>query len=329
MKSVFVSPAATPGKGYSNPYFTHLKKALSAHYKVMDPGNKGSRSQSLALLGAAFRADVAMLSFVETIAFHRFPRIQTCIALAALQVMEWRGVRVVFFFHNPKPHKGENGRTRRLTGKLFRTAALVVCHSENTAEIARNQVGEDRVLLVPHPIVPRLQSEPAGASVRDVLIWGDIFPYKGVAEFLENPSLAASGLRVDIVGRCKDASLAQRIERCCSERVRFRNERPSLEEVSALVAESRYVLFPYLPGSISGSGALMDTLAAGGTAVGPDLGAFHDLSREGLCLVYRDGAELFSILTSGRRIDRGRLEGFIRENGWDAFVDRILAALGR
>lgn len=327
MKKILVSPAATPGKGYSNDYFVFLKKELSAHYEIIDPDNKGCRSQSLALLAGAFRADVALLSFVETIAFHRFPRIQTNLALAALQIMYRRGIKVVFFFHNPKPHKGENCNSRRLTDKLFQISDLVVCHSENTAEIARERVGSDRVLLVHHPMVSRPVPSSPGDFSRDVLIWGDIFPYKGVAEFVEDPSIAASDLQIDIVGRCKDPALAQRIERCCSEHVRFRNERPSQEEVATLVLGSRYVLFPYLPGSISGSGALMDTLSVGGTAVGPDAGAFHDLSLEGVCLTYRDRTELVSLLLSNRRIDRDRIARFIRENSWSAFVDRIQSAL--
>lgn len=327
MKTVFVSPAASPGKGYSSQYFVHLKQELSSCYKIMDSENRGARSQSLALLGGALSADIAMLSFVETIAFHRFPVIQSGIALLALDIMHLRGCKVVFFFHNPKPHKGESRLSRRLTEKLFKVCSLVVCHSENTAEIAREKVPGKKVILAHHPVENLTLHKHSGRPCRDVLIWGDIYPYKGVAEFLEEPSVAISGLRIDIIGRCKDAALEERIRKCCNDRISYRNERPSMEEVPALVGESSFVLFPYLEGSISGSGVLMDTIAAGGTAVGPDTGAFHDLSLDGLCLTYKNIDELISILTSTRKINPSEIESFILANSWKAFVGKIVPEL--
>ncbi|WP_194968036.1 hypothetical protein [Klebsiella pneumoniae] len=53
-----------------------------------------------------------------------------------------------------------------------------------------------------------------------------------------------------------------------------------------LIEDSKCVLFPYKSGSISSSGALMDTIALGGVAIGPDVGAFKDLEKKGYARLF-------------------------------------------
>lgn len=329
MKKVFVSPAAQKGKGYSNPFFIHLKKELSRFYRVLDPDNKGVKSQSLALFEASVKADVFILSFVETIPFHRFGIIQTYIALLSLEIMRWRKKKVVFILHNPKPHNGENAFTDLLTNKLFSVSSLVVTHTSNTTEIAREK-GKN-VLQMNHPVefpdkgIPSLAQNPT----RDILIWGEILPYKGVAEFLSLEGIQSSGLHIEILGRSKDAALAQTIQRLIAgkESLSWQNRRPDMNEVEQAVGQSRYVLFPYLKGSISGSGVLLDTLLMGGNCIGPDEGAFRELANLGLCRVYHDENELLDILNQDWKVDRQGLESFMRDNSWEQYVNRILSSI--
>jgi hypothetical protein len=75
----------------------------------------------------------------------------------------------------------------------------------------------------------------------------------------------------------------------------FENNRASFEEIAWYCTHCHYVLFPYLRGSISSSGLLIDTVAMGGTPIGPALGAFKDLSDEGVCLIYNSIQEMVSI----------------------------------
>ena len=329
MKKVFVSPAAQKGKGYSNPFFIHLKKELSRFYRVLDPDNKGVKSQSLALFEASVKADVFILSFVETIPFHRFGIIQTYIALLSLEIMRWRKKKVVFILHNPKPHNGENAFTDLLTNKLFSVSSLVVTHTSNTTEIARKK-GKN-VLQMNHPVefpdkgIPSLAENPT----RDILIWGEILPYKGVAEFLSLEGIQSSGLHIEILGRCKDAALTQTIQRLIAGKESFswQNRRPDMNEVEQAVGQSRYVLFPYLKGSISGSGVLLDTLLMGGNCIGPDEGAFRELANLGLCRVYHDENELLDILNQDWKVDKSALESFMRDNSWEQYVNRILSSI--
>ena len=157
----------------------------------------------------------------------------------------------------------------------------------------------------------------------DILIWGDILPYKGVLEFVREPALAESGLCVRIIGRCADPVYARELESSLPAGVSFENRRAPFEELASLSKAARYVLFPYLPGSVSSSGVLMDTLTLGGTPVGPAGGAFADLAEEGLCLTYSSVEELFAILSGKQEIDPARRTAFIRNHSWEAFAKTI------
>ena len=326
--SIYVAPSAKRGTGYPNRYFYRLKQALSEHFRVLEADNRPCLMQGTALVFNSLRADVFLLSFVETIAFHKLAWIQQWMALAALRIMKIRRRKIFFIFHNPRPHKGETPISRRLTDAQLRQADVVIAHSQEAATVARLRLAvlaEDpgKVCYIAHPVTPFSgQAAPAVAPF-DILIWGDILPYKGVLEFVREPALAESGLRVRIIGRCDDPAYARELEVSLPAGVSFENRRAPFEELASLSKAARYVLFPYLPGSVSSSGVLMDTLALGGTPVGPAIGAFSDLAEEGLCLTYSSVEELFVILSGKQGIDPARRTAFIRNHSWEAFAKTI------
>ena len=338
---IYVSPSAKRGTGYPNAYFIQLKKGLESHFDVLEADNRPCLMQGTAMLRNAFKADVFLLSFVETMAFQKLALLQSMMALLALRIMHSRRRKIVFIFHNIHPHKGENFLSRLLTGVLMKRSHLILSHSEAAAAYARDYLqarGLDpgKAVFRPHPLRLDLSNIPDrqdgdGAPVRDVLIWGDILPYKGVAEFLSKESVRNSGLRISVVGRCKDGTLASKIEEAIGlfpqGRAEFRNERPGFDEIASLVRGSRHILFPYLPGSISSSGALMDTIAMGGTPVGPDAGAFRDLAADNLCLIYHDDDEMLDILKSGKTADPSVAREFLYSNSWPAFVSFLRDAV--
>ena len=326
--SIYVAPSAKRGTGYPNRYFYRLKQALSEHFRVLEADNKPCLMQGTALVLNSLWADVFLLSFVETIAFHKLAWIQQWMALAALRIMKIRRRKIIFIFHNPRPHKGETSISRRLTDAQFRLADAVIAHSREAATVARLRLAvlaEDpgKVCYIAHPVTPFSGQAASAVDPFDVLLWGDILPYKGVLEFVREPALAESGLCVRIIGRCADPVYARELESSLPAGVSFENRRAPFEELASLSKAARYVLFPYLPGSVSSSGVLMDTLALGGTPVGPAIGAFSDLAEEGLCLTYSSVEELFVILSGKQEIDPARRTAFIRKHSWEAFAKTI------
>lgn len=352
-RRIYVSPSANRKSGYPNRYFVMLKENLAEYFDVLDSANEPYLTQGWALLKHSFKADIFLLSFVETIAFHKLAFIQYLMVRLSFWVMRLRRGRIVFIFHNPRPHKGENWMSRSLTRLQLTQACLVVSHSCETAAFARALLSEygcspDKVRYICHPIVdpsaaaagpavdnasPGADSSVAAGSASaslescasdEVLIWGNILPYKGVLEFVSSPAVRAAGLKVRIVGRCKDASLASAIEKavgqCNGSEIVFENRAADFEELAKLIRSSRHVLFPYLPGSVSSSGVLMDTLSMGGNPVGPAIGAFADLARENVCQVYGSEVEMIEILKSDRRVNPDTLSDFISRNSWQAYA---------
>ena len=319
MTKVFVSPSATIKDRYSNPYFKRLKEGLSSFCEVMDADNRPRKAQSLALFVNCFKADVFLLSFIEGVAFQKFPMAQTFLSLLSLSIISLRKKTMVFFYHNPVAHKGDNWMCRLLFKSLFSHADYVLAHSENTAIIAQEKVGKDRVILFPHPTEPLCPVAPTEEKT-DVFIWGTILPYKGVYEFISAPEVQRSSLRILIIGGCPDPVLAEKIQRCTNEHIVFEQRRAEMGELAARIASSRYVLFPYFPESISGSAALMDTLKFGGNVVGPDAGAFKDIAKDNLGKVYHSTTELMEILASEWHVDKEILGRYLDAHIWPAFI---------
>lgn len=340
MKKIYVSPSAKPGVGYKNKYFNHLKTSLASYFEVLEADNKPCLAQGLALLINSFKADVFLLSFVETIAFQKLAFIQYCLACMALFVMRLRKKQIIFIFHNIKPHKGENFMSRSLTRLQMKMAKKIISHSERAVIYAKDYLrsideNPDKVLYICHPVTkfdfPEITQKDNRKCI-DILIWGDIFPYKGVPEFLNNP--LARGLKIHIVGYAKDAKMAEKMlqsVKCYNEKmagkVQFENRRASYEEITILCSKSKCVLFPYKPESVSGSGLLIDTIVLGGMPAGPRVGAFKDLSKKGLCYAYNDVSEVIEIIKDGKTpllenmsINR---EKFIKENSWEKFAETI------
>ncbi|MCI1640683.1 MAG: hypothetical protein LKI42_05355, partial [Bacteroidales bacterium] len=133
--------------------------------------------------------------------------------------------------------------------------------------------------------------------------------------------LKRTGIKVMIIGKCKIPYLEEVIEKSG---VSYENRRPDFDEVAWYCTHSDYVLFPYLPGSISSSGLLINTVVLGGNPIGPAIGAFKDLAEEGVCLTYGNIQEMFCILAD--RDDRKTIgvdtrKDFIAAHSWEKFAE--------
>lgn len=332
-EKIYVAPSANRKVGYPNRYFILLKEKLSEHYEVLEADNRPRYAQGLALLVNSFKADVFLVSFIENIAFHKLAFIQYLMALCAIYMMRLRGKKIIYIFHNPHPHQGENWMSRSLTLHTARLACHVISHSKDTCAYARGYfaghgINAAKVEYICHPIVDARFDGQRQNPEYDALIWGAISPYKGIGEFIHNAKVREAGLRVHIVGRCKNPGLLdyinKGIETPCATKFTFENRPADFDELPELIADSRHVLFPYIKGSISGSGVLMDTISMGGDSIGPNVGAFADLAADGVCKVYDSDEEMLSLLQSPERISHEALQEFISENSWNSFIEKIV-----
>ena len=328
---IYVAPSANRKNGLPNRYFRILKEELTPFFDVLEADNPPCLMQGLALIRNSLRADVCLLSFVETIPFHKLGFIQYLMAMLSLCIMKLRKCMVMFVFHNPRPHQGENWMTRNLIRRQLTLSEAVISHSKECAALAREMLGAygkdaSSVHYICHPLYDTREVVEVEKS-DEVLIWGNILPYKGVLEFVSSEAVRNAGLKVRIVGQCKDADLDLGIRKAISissaTSFVYENRSPGFPELSKLIPASRWVVFPYLPGSISSSGVLMDTVSMGGNPIGPAVGAFLDLEEEGMCAVYRSEEEMVGLLKSDGSILSAGREAFMKRNSWHSFAEFI------
>lgn len=307
-----------------NPYVNNMERALGTKFDLVHPEYHVHLPQSFRLLLSAFRADVYVFNWIESAATPKGNSfLQARMKLLALCILSLRKAKIVWIFHNIHPHEGETKWSKRIKSFLFHRASIIVSHSKEAAEYAKKHA-QTPVCFKNHPIEPSKYGKWDGKLKDcDFYVWGNIMPYKGVAELIGNPRCSQSGRKILIVGKCSDEKLKKTIESYCNDNIVFENRCASFDEIAAQCRKAKYVLFPYVGESVSSSGALMDTLQMGGTAVGPNRGAFADLAKAQCCLVYDDINEIFNL-----PIDEGytqaspnAVQKFLNENSWNSFAE--------
>ena len=324
IRTSFYPPLPSIGT-YKNPYCQNYIDTVSPFFEVLDKNKVCRRLLSGRLLAHSLKADVFILNWVETVPHLRGGVIQFLLTYLSFVIMKWRRAKIVWMFHNKIPHQGETKLTKALSNWLFKHASLIISHSKEAAEYAK-QRSYSRVLYRCHPVkIPKYDTFFDTVEEHyDVFIWGQILPYKGIYEFVSNPSIRNSNLSVKILGVCSDSVLDSKIKSCLSSRIHYENRRADFSEIALLCRDSKYVLFPYIGNSVSSSGALIDTIAFGGHPIGPNIGAFKDLADEGVCTTYQNMEDLIRILNSAQtKITDDIRRSFMEANTWERFGDFI------
>ncbi len=324
MERLYYYPIAK-NKNSEIPYCTNYKKAIGEYYEILDTMGVWL-GQSCCLLIHSIRADIFVFNWVETISERRLGIIQYIIVLLSFWIIKRRRKRIIWMFHNIHPHSGVSCQSERIMNYLFGHADLIVCHSKWAMQYAKEKA-RCKVVYECHPATPICVTEELTDDARccDVLIWGSVLPYKGIVEFISNDLIRASKMIVRIIGKCNDRQLENTIRALCTDCISYENRKVDFNELYFLIQRSRYVLFPYVGMSVSSSGALIDTIVMGGVPIGPNVGAFKDLSDMQLCYVYDDYQELLSILKEDYSITQERRDEFVRLNTWKSFGAKLYA----
>lgn len=325
-QKLFYFPQPGSDGQYQNPYSYNFKYGLSEYFDVVDFEKPQSRLKSLGLLAHSFSAHVYVLNWIESIPHLRFSLLQTVIVLLSLKILKWRNSEIVWMFHNIRPHQGENWKTRLITNWMFENSSLIVSHSQEASAYAKERA-KCEVIYKCHPVTEIEVADGRKEKLFDVLIWGSIYPYKGIVEFLSNSEILKLDLKIKIIGLCKDKMLDSQIRSYVNEHVSYENRKAGFKEIATYCKAAKYVLFPYIGKCVSSSGALIDTIVMGGIPVGPKVGAFEDLSKEGVCLVYNSTKELINIIKENNSVSEVKRKAFISDNSWEKFANYLSTVL--
>ncbi|MCD7973426.1 MAG: hypothetical protein LUG18_12330 [Candidatus Azobacteroides sp.] len=325
MNIYFYPPVPQIKEANYNPYIEDFVTELSKHKNVIN--NKDiSKYAILNLAGYVFKIDVCIFNWIENLPVKKLGKLQTLFFISFIfPILIIRKTKIIWVFHNITMHQGDNFLSRLIKKLMFNYSDLIITHSEEAKEFIRKQ-SKATVYCADHPIKLQTQTYNPQEKIYDILIWGTIEPYKGILEFINyiTKEKLDKKYKIKIVGKCKKTEYLLAIQQLCNENIIFENKAASFEELEYLIKSSRYVLFPYISGSVSSSGALIDTLSFYGNPIGPDKGAFKDLNKKGVCFIFEEYKDIISILDSEKSIPQASIENFIHENTWNTFIKRLI-----
>lgn len=184
-----------------------------------------------------------------------------------------------------------------------------------------------KTVFIPHPFRKKFCLKEDLDYKYDIIIWGSIYKYKGIVEFLKSKIALNISCTVLIVGKCNDTDYDSQIRALIDKNISYQNRYVDETELNSLILSSRYVVFPYLKDSISSSGALIDSVLLGKTVIGPNVGAFEELSSIGLCYTFNKYSDIFDIINSNEIVNKNLIANFVNENVWDNSAKKILSYL--
>ena len=185
-----------------------------------------------------------------------------------------------------------------------------------------------------HPINPILPISSETNFIYDFLIWGDIYAYKGITEFLK--FLKESGnlqlYKILIVGRCYDINYKNEVNKYLSLNIIHYDEFYNIEKITNFANQSRFTLFTYRPESFLSSGLLIESIRMGSAIIGPNIGSFKDLSSFKFIKTYNTYEEIIEIYNNFNYNKNSILTeamNFCQENSWDLFSEKLFKELSK
>ena len=319
----FVYPTGGQGAASKNPYIQNMKQALGEEVELVQPNYKKRLPRMLVFLLSSTKADAYIFNWIENSSIGRSGFRGALMSLLGLWIVKMRRAKIVWIFHNIHPHSGETFWTRKIKRFMFKHSSLIIAHSQEAVSYAQ-QYAKCRVVFKHHPMKRADYGVWKGIVQEcDLYYWGAVTPYKGVYEFLSCPRCHSSGKSINVVGKCDDSELDEKISNLAYDNVTYENRAADFGEIAAQCKKAKYVVFPYIGDSISSSGVLMDTLLMGGTPVGPNRGAFADLAALGCCITYEKIDEVFSLPVDDAhrlRLNPEKVDSFIEDNSWASFA---------
>ncbi|MCU7548274.1 hypothetical protein OCK74_04070 [Chitinophagaceae bacterium LB-8] len=330
--SYFFSPQPTPKT--TNEYIISFYEKLAERVTVVNY-NKKPVSASLDIFRYVFKSDVMVLNWPEDIMHLRFGILQIIISFLGLVIFRIRGGKIVWVCHNRESHFKRFKLLRNFARKFFATQSQnIIVHSEDALKHFKRV--RHKVIFMNHPVYEKFhqKTEVNDAETIDVLIWGNITPYKGLSAFIENYKKCNVSFGVTIIGKANKDYYKHLTELAAGSKVSIIDHFLSEEELYQYFQKSKIILLPYLDNDTFSSGSLIHSLNSSKVIIGPSLGNFIDLQKTGACLTYDDYQGLFNIvgeLLSDdqkykyklKELQQG-IERYYLSNTWDKFIDNLL-----
>ena len=313
-----------------NPYTFDFVDALQNHYSVVNK-NMPSTKGILDLYRYLFKIDYIVLNWIEDLPEKQGGFFQTMFLLIIMSMSKILGVKIIWVMHNKLSHsKDHEWLKKKIFNQLVKKSDYIIAHSSEGIEyVGGIEPGStERIHYWPHPVKDRRKKSLEEFKI-DILIWGTLAPYKGILEFLQliHESNLEHKYRIFIIGKSSSKEYLDSLSKYTNESIIIKDDFVDDHALQELCSKSKIVLFTYAKSSILSSGALMDSIGFGANVIGPEVGAFSDLAKEGIIKTYHDTNELFAILddqlSKPNPSVSERIDDFLQANSWSRFGENL------
>lgn len=331
----FFSPQPTAQK--KNEFIDYFFNTLAGKVFVNNYG-KTVNSRSADYFKYSFNSDVMILNWPEDILHLRFGIAQLIFSYVTLTFFKLKGGKVVWICHNKESHNKNYKFFRNITRSFYTKISDVIIVLSKDALNHFSKV-EDKVYFLNHPVymTPELIKEQNNLTRFDVLIWGNITPYKGLTEFIEGYRLYNNAFNVKIIGSADKQYLQILKEKALGLNIEIIDKFLSKEELVYYFYNSKIILLPYKDIDTFSSGALVHSLCSNKVVIGPAIGNFKDINEVNACLVYNDFNQLFFLINSllenqiyyNKELIRLRkgIQDYYSNNTWGDFVKKLISII--
>jgi hypothetical protein len=332
VKNVYIYPisAKIEESVAYNPYIDDFIESMETRFNFVNKG-KPSTTGIFDFLKYLFQTDYVFFNWIEDVPDKKGGLAQAIFLLLFLNTSKFLSIKVFWTMHNKLSHSVDHLFLKKMIIKtLLKKPDGIITHSSEGILYAESIVPQcrEKIIYLPHPVKNR--NSKAGIEKKiDILIWGTISPYKGIAEFLEYlyDKKLQNKYEILVIGKATSKDIFDILLRYANQNIAIKNECPDHYSLQSIISQSRLVVFTYAKSSVLSSGALMDTIGFGANIIGPNVGAFADLEKEGLLRTFNDFTGLILILDEelhkAAEICNDKVMRFLGDNSWFKYAEKI------
>lgn len=331
MKRIYFYPKINYQSSESpNPYISDFENALTNNNQIVN--KKYNKKGVLDFFLYVFSADIYILNWIEDLVSYRFGKLQTILFCFFLFISKILKKKIVWILHNKYSHDRKKNLWTDLIFKLMiNNADLILTHSLEGIDFLRRvspkNAGKAKYLI--HPIRNIFPLKAVNIpKPYDFLIWGSLYPYKGVLEFLQfiDGAISKPNFKILIIGKCFDDDYKKALSKLLSSNIVHFDKLLTIEEIADFASQSKFILFTYKSASVLSSGTLMDSIRMRTPIIGPNIGAFKDLEKYNFLKVYQNYDDILHIYESYQQDSyqlNKEVENFCLKNSWKSIIQEL------
>ena len=335
MKKAYIYPISSRFHGQThNPYLENFMDCLEDNFMFVNR-NYPSKIGIFDIYRYIFNLQYIFFHWPEDMVERKFGFLQAAGFFLLILLCRIKKIRMVYVVHNKLSHARKNLTLKSMIAKSLAKHSKTITHSREGVAFVENISGKKAdTFYFPHPVEPVSYIETFKDI--DILIWGNIAPYKGIDEFLKmhHHALARKKWKITIAGRVSSNTYLAEMQALLTEDMEIINAFLDEKQLSQLINRSKIVLFPYHPDSVLSSGAFAKTLAYPVHILGPDCGAFADFKHFNNISVFTDRNNILieaeRILQNGNineTVSLTEINRITKDYSWVSFKETLIKSL--